>query len=51
MSSTTRYIVDYFQGEKQESFVFISAALVAMPLAYYGFMLADALFFFAAAFL
>ena len=49
MSSTTRYIVDYFKGEKQESFIFISAGLVAMVLAYYGFMVADDMVYFGAA--
>ena len=49
MSSTTRFIVDYFKGEKQESFIFISAGLVAMALAYYGFMVADDAMYFGAA--
>ena len=49
MSSTTSYIVDYFKGEKQESFIFIAAGLVAMALAYYGFMVADHPLYFGAA--
>ncbi len=49
MSSTTRYIVEYFKGEKQESFIFIAAGLVAMALAYYGFMIADDTLYFGAA--
>ena len=49
MSSTTRFIVDYFKGEKQESFIFIAAGLVATALAYYGFMVADDVIYFGAA--
>lgn len=49
MTSTTRFIVDYFKGEKQESFIFISAGLVAMVLAYYGFLVAEDTLFFGAA--
>ncbi len=49
MSSTTRYIVDYFKGEKQESFIFIAAGLLAMAMAYYGFMVADDVLYFGAA--
>jgi len=49
MTSTTRFIVDYFKGEKQESFFFISAGLVAMALAYYGFIEAEDTLYFGAA--
>lgn len=49
MSSTTRYIVDYFNGEQQESYLFIAAGLVSMMLAYYGFMVADDTLYFGAA--
>lgn len=49
MTSTTRYIVDYFKGEKQESFIFISAGLVAIAMAYYGFIVAEDMLYFGAA--
>jgi len=37
MSDTTRYIVEYFKGEKQESFLTISWGILALAGAYYGY--------------
>jgi len=37
MSNTTRYIVDYFKGEKQESFLTLGWGIAALAGAYYGY--------------